>query len=163
MPVYNLHERRLPVPAERAAPLLDGLSGERDLLWPVEHWPPMRFDGPLAVGADGGHGPVRYAVEEYIPGRLVRFRFRAPRGFDGIHEFTVHPSASGGTVLRHLLAMRTTGPARLSWPLVFRHLHDACLEDCFDRAERTLTGTVGSPAHWNRYTRLLHAVLARIR
>ncbi len=115
----------------------------------------MRLDGPLAVGASGGHGPVRYTVEEYVPGRLVRFRFQAPRGFDGFHEFTVRPRPGGGSVLVHLLAMRARGPAPLSWPLVFRPLHDALLEDALDRAERELTGTVRAPARWSVYTRLL--------
>ncbi|MFD3688503.1 SRPBCC family protein [Nocardiopsis sp. NPDC058631] len=156
MDVYNLHERHLPVAPGQVGALLDSLAaGSDDLLWPRGDWPPMRLDRPLAVGARGGHGPVRYTVEEYVPGHHVRFRFRAPRGFDGFHEFTVHPTPSGGTALRHLLAMRGRGPARLTWPLAFRTLHDALLEDCLDRAERVLTGTVAAPARWGRRTRLL--------
>jgi hypothetical protein len=91
----------------------------------------------------------------------VRLRFLAPRGFDGFHEFTVRPDPSGGTVLAHLLSMRAHGPAGASWPLVFRPLHDALLEDALDRAERALTGGVRAPARWSRRVRLLRSLLAR--
>lgn len=155
MDVYNLHQREFPVPVARVGALLDTLSGEDDRLWPHHAWPALRLDGPLAVGAAGGHGPVRYTVEDHTPGARVRFRFREPRGFDGFHEFTVHPTDSTGTVLRHLLAMRAHGPALLTWPLLFRPLHDALLEDALDRAEHELTGAVRVPARWSARTRLL--------
>lgn len=160
MGVYNLHQRRLPATPEQVGELLDGLAGRDDRLWP-DRWPALSLDRPLTVGASGGHGPVRYTVEGYLPGRWVRFRFRAPRGFDGFHEFTVLPDPSGGAVLRHLLAMRARGPALLTWPLVFRPLHDALLEDALDRAERELTGTVLAPARWGVYTRVLRRLFRR--
>ncbi|WP_236567752.1 MULTISPECIES: SRPBCC family protein [unclassified Nocardiopsis] len=162
MDVYSLHERRFPVGPERVGALIDTLSGGDDRLWPHHRWPAMRLDGPLAEGASGGHGPVRYTVEDHAPGRRVRFRFRAPRGFDGFHELTVHPGPDGGTVLRHLLAMRTRGPALLTWPLLFRPLHDALLEDALDRAEHELTGTVRAPARWSARTRLLRSLAAAV-
>ncbi|REK87927.1 SRPBCC family protein [Streptomyces inhibens] len=155
MGVYNVHERVLPVPGAEAGLLIDGLSGDADRLWPHPDWPPMLFDGPLAPGASGGHGPVRYTVAAYVPGQWVRFTFRGPRGFHGFHEYTVHPLGPDRTLLRHTLAMHARGPARLSWPLAFRHLHDAALEDSLDRAEHACTGTVARPARWSRYVRLL--------
>jgi hypothetical protein len=161
MAVHNTHERRLDASPDAAGALLDALASDGDRLWPHDSWPAMRLDRPLGVGATGGHGPVRYTVEEYDPGRRVRLRFLAPRGFDGFHEFTVRPDPSGGTVLAHLLAMRAHGPARASWPLVFRPLHDALLEDALDRAERALTGGVRAPARWSRRVRLLRSLLAR--
>jgi hypothetical protein len=60
----------------------------------------MRFDRPLAVGAIGGHGPIRYVVEAYDPGAMIRFRFTRPAGFDGVHGFTV-VTRDEGVVLRH--------------------------------------------------------------
>ncbi|MFL1378619.1 MULTISPECIES: SRPBCC family protein [unclassified Nocardiopsis] len=160
MRVHNLHRRHLAASPDRVGALVDGLASPGDALWPADHWPAMRLDRPLGIGAAGGHGPVRYTVTDHTPGRHVRFRFSAPRGFDGFHEFTVEPG-DGGTVLRHLLAIRAHGPALLTWPLVFRPLHDALLEDCLDRAERTLTGTVRAPARWSPYVRLLRAVAVR--
>ncbi|KOX12499.1 hypothetical protein [Nocardiopsis sp. NRRL B-16309] len=162
MPVYNTHERRLDASPDEVGALLDTLATDDDRLWPHGSWPAVFLDGPIAVGAAGGHGPVRYTVEEYVPGRRLRLRFGAPRGFDGFHEFTVRPDPSGGTVLAHLLAMRTHGPAVVSWPLVFRPLHDALLEDLLDRAEHAVGARVRTPARWNAWVRLLRVVLRRV-
>ncbi|MEU9115589.1 SRPBCC family protein [Streptomyces sp. NPDC048483] len=155
MGVYNVHERVLPVPVAEAGALLDGLSGGADRLWPRRDWPPMVLDGPLGPGAAGGHGPVRYTVAAHVPGQWVRFTFSGPRGFHGFHEYTVQPLGPDRTLLRHTLAMRARGPARLTWPLAYRHFHDAVLEDSLDGAERACTGGVARPARWSPYVRLL--------
>lgn len=157
MGVYNVHRRHFAVSPEKAGELIDSWSGEGDPLR-TEGWPPTLFDRPLGIGADGGHGPVRYTVIDYVPGHLVRCRFNVPRGFHGWHEFAVH-TEHGGATLVHTLAMRLRGPGRLSWPLVFRRLHDAMLEDTLDRAEHELTGTVRSPARWSAYVRSLRRLL----
>lgn len=162
MHVHNLHVRRLAATEAEVGALIDTLSSDADLLWPHEHWPAMRFDAPLGVGAAGGHGPVRYRVVAYVPGQWVRFRFSGPRGFDGFHEYTVHRAENGTTELHHLLSMRAVGPARLTWPLIWGPLHDACLEDSLDRAEAA-TATVGSPARWSPYVRLLQQLACRLR
>jgi hypothetical protein len=67
--ICNVHQRSLAVPVAEAGFLIDGLAGPDDRLWPSDRWPAMRFDRPLGVGARGGHGPVRYAVGAYVPGR----------------------------------------------------------------------------------------------
>src|SRR3972149_5004392 len=97
----------------------------------------MRFDKPLGVGAIGGHGPIRYSVEQYEPGRLVRFRFTGPRGFRGTHSFIVL-SGPDGASLRHEISLRPTGVGRVTWFVVFRPLHDALIEDAMDRASAAL-------------------------
>ncbi|MEU9102944.1 SRPBCC family protein [Streptomyces xanthophaeus] len=161
MGVYNVHDRLLAAKESEVGALIDSLSGgEDDVLWP-ERWPPMRFDRPLGAGAVGGHGPVRYTVAAYVPGTWVRFAFTGPRGFHGFHEFTVLPVDADRTLLRHTLAMSTSGLARVTWPLVWRPLHDACLEDCLDRAELARTGTVARPARWSPYVRLLRTLAGR--
>ncbi|NKY54465.1 hypothetical protein [Nocardia vermiculata] len=160
MAVVNIHLRHLPVPVEAVGALVDSLAGEGDELWPVQNWPAMRFDRALGAGAAGGHGPIRYTVEQYVPGHWVRFRFTGPRGFHGFHEFTVRPTP-GGTDLVHLLTMNVRGQARLAWPLAYRWMHDALLEDCLDRAERGLTGSVADPARWTRRVRLLRRLAER--
>lgn len=158
MAVVNIHTRQLRATATQAGALIDSLAGDRDQLWPADSWPPMRFDRPLSVGAVGGHGPVRYVVEEYQPGCWIRFRFTGPRGFDGFHEYTIHRLSDDAVAVRHLLAMHLRGPARLTWPLVFRWMHDALLEDSLDRAESALTGSVRHHARWSPLVRLLRTI-----
>ncbi|MFF4409283.1 SRPBCC family protein [Streptomyces sp. NPDC001262] len=155
MSVFNVHERVLAASTSQVGALIDTLGSRDDLLWPRHGWPPMTFDQPLSPGAKGGHGPVRYTVTTYIPSTWARFTFRAPHGFDGFHEFTVLPLDKERTVLRHTLAMDARGTARLTWPVAWRPLHDACLEDSLDRAELACTGTVKRPARWSPYVRLL--------
>src|SRR4051794_29170390 len=136
--VLNLHERTLPASASAVGELIDRLASKGDTLWPNNRWPTMRFDRSLQVGARGGHGPVRYFVEEYEPGHNIRFRFTGPKGFIGTHGFEVIEVAPDLTQLRHVLEMHLKGRAWLTWPLFFRPLHDALIEDALDRAETTL-------------------------
>jgi hypothetical protein len=158
MAVRNLHVRALP-----SAPsgLIDSLAGGADQLWPHHAWPAMRLDRPLGVGAAGGHGPIHYRVIAHVPGQWIRFRFTAPRGFDGFHEFTAHEAADGSAELHHLVSMNVRGTARITWPAVWRPLHNALIEDSLDRAEQSVTGTVGSPARWSWCVRLLRSLAAR--
>jgi len=161
MTVCNMHSRRIAGSVDTLAALLDGLASTDDRLWPTTNWPPMRLDRPLGVGAAGGHGPIRYTVRDYLPGRRVRFEFNAPSGFAGFHEFALTDAAGAGeAVLTHRLAIRPHGVARISWLLVYRWLHDALLEDALDRAELAATGGIRSPARWSRYVRVLRTVLA---
>ncbi|MFJ3514936.1 MULTISPECIES: SRPBCC family protein [unclassified Streptomyces] len=159
MGVYNVHERLITAKESEVGALIDTLAcGEDDRLWPGRVWEEMEFDRPLGVGAMGGHGPVRYTVAAYVPGTWVRFTFTGPRGFHGFHEFTVLPVDAERTALRHTIAMRITGLARITWPLAFRSAHDAVLEDCLDLAELACTGTIARKARWSPYVRLLRAV-----
>lgn len=158
MQVRNTHERVLSAPLAQVGALIDGLASAEDRLWPRHLWPAMRLDRPLGVGATGGHGPVRYVVEAYQPGRSVRFRFTGPRGCVGEHRLEVLPLPSGGVRLRHTLEMRAQGPARLTWPLVFRPLHDALLEDALERAETSL-GLPPWRTLWSVWVRLLRRLL----
>jgi hypothetical protein len=158
MQVRNVHERRFTYPPATVGALIDSLASDNDRLWPSGKWPPMRFDRPLAVGAIGGHGPVRYSVEEYHPSQSIVFRFSAPRGFNGTHRFEVE-ERQGKTVLRHVIEMHTTGMALLSWPLAIRSLHNAAIEDCFDQAAISLKADLPHPARWPFYVRLLRALM----
>ncbi|MFB6864061.1 SRPBCC family protein [Streptomyces virginiae] len=159
MGVFNVHERLLTAGQGEVGALIDTLSGgEDDLLWPGRLWEAMEFDRPLAVGAVGGHGPVRYTVAAYVPGTWVRFAFTGPRGFHGFHEFTVLPVDAERTLLRHTLAMNVSGVSRITWPLAYRAGHDAVLEDCLDRAELACTGTIAHRARWSPYVRFLRGL-----
>jgi hypothetical protein len=160
--VTNVHERLLPAPPAQVGQLLDSLASSDDRLWPSADWPPMRFDRPLQVGAAGGHGPVRYEVEAYEPGRRVQFRFTGPAGFDGFHAFEVVPLPDGHTLLRHEIRMVARGPALVTWPLVFRPLHDALVEDALSAAARLLAIPVPRP-RWSPWVRALRGLFRRRR
>ncbi|GAA3394776.1 DUF2867 domain-containing protein [Cryptosporangium minutisporangium] len=150
----NVHSRELAASPSAVAPLIDGLAGPDDAFWPTG-WPPLRFDGPLGVGASGGHGPIRYSVTEYEPGRRLRCAFDPAIGVRGYHEFRVEPMDVGRVRLVHEIDAALRGGMRLGWPLAIRWLHDALIEDAFDNAERVTTGAVASPHRWSLWVRLL--------
>ena len=150
--VRNVHTRRFPGHREGLVELLDTLGTPDDRLWPVADWPPTRLDGPRVPGTPAGHGPVGYVLEDVGPGRL-RFRFTAPAGVHGHHELTID-----GDALTHVLEASLHGWARLTWPLFFRPLHDALLEQLLDRAELALTGRVERPVRWSPYVRFLRGL-----
>ncbi len=158
--VLNIHERALSAALDEAGALINRLASEDDILWPHERWPAMKFDRPLSVGAKGGHGPVRYEVAAYEPGRSVQFRFKGPKGFLGHHTFDLREEGDG-VVLRHTIDMNTGGPARVSWPLLFRPLHDALLEDALDKAERH-TGANPTPQPWSLWVRFLRWLIRQL-
>lgn len=158
MKVVNVHDRKLDVSPAEAGALIDTLATGDDRLWPRDSWPRMRFDRPLGVGATGGHGPVRYLVEAYSPGESVRFRFLGPTGFDGFHGYSV-VREGGSVILRHVLQMQARGPALVTWPLVFRPLHDALMEDSLARAEEAL-GLPATVRPWSSWVKLLRWVVS---
>jgi hypothetical protein len=138
MQVFNVHHRAVRASEDQAGKLLDTLSSPTDAVWPSEFWPKMKLNGPLAEGAAGGHGPIRYIVQEYRPGRCAKFQFTGPRGFNGWHALEVQGSAQQGAKLVHTIKMNTTGMAIFLWPVVFRPLHDALLEDALSKAQASL-------------------------
>lgn len=160
MQVTNVHQRLLHAAPERVGALIDALASPADRLWQQAAWPRMRFDRPLSVGADGGHGPIRYAVEAYVPGRSVRFRFKAPQGLEGWHALEVLDATAVHCVLEHRVEMRLHGAARLSWPLVWRPLHDALIEDALANAQAAL-GETPRRVPWSRWVRFLRWAMDR--
>jgi len=160
MKVQNEHRRKVACSVETLGECLDSLSSRQDNLWPHELWPRMALNEPLAVGAEGGHGPIRYFVEEYEPGRRVVFRFTEPKGFLGTHSFQVNRAGEGAEMV-HLISMETSGAALLSWPLVIRPLHDALLEDSLDKVEAYLAGEVWIHRDWPVSVKFLRRILAR--
>lgn len=159
MKVINIHRREFQASLREVGLLLDTLSSRNDLLWPHHIWPRMKFDKQLAVDAAGGHGPIRYRVEKYEPGKLVRFRFIGPSGFDGFHGYEVFEKENGKTELRETLEMKTHGLARLSWPLMYRPLHDALIEDSLTCAEVRL-GLEPIISKWSIRVRLLRWIVS---
>lgn len=158
--VLNVHERRFPASLDEVGALIDTLSSPHDRLWPRDAWPRMVLDRALGVGADGGHGPVRYEIESYAPGRSLWCRFKGPPGFHGGHGFELESHPDGTTTLRHVLRMQTTWPALITWPLVFRWLHDALVEDGLDCAEAVFGRPPRAP-RWSPWVRVLRWLVSR--
>jgi len=159
MKVRNVHERRFPA-TEPVGALIDSLASDKDALWPIESWPRMAFDRSLQAGAAGGHGPIRYVVEEYTPQESIKFLLTRPKGFDGTHGYEVVAIGPETVVLRHTLEMTTSGLANLSWPLVFRPLHDALIEDSLATAEASLRHPA-TVQRWSPWVKLLRWVMSR--
>ena len=160
MKVINIHERILGATFEQVGALIDSLASEDDALWPHHVWPAMKFDRPLAVGAAGGHGPIGYFVEEYIPGQSVRFRFTKPEGWDGTHRFEVVNSPEGTVSLRHTLDMATSGSSSFAWQLIYRPMHDAVFEDVLGKAQASL-GQTPQMKPWSGTVKFLRWILAK--
>jgi hypothetical protein len=159
MEVLNIHERVFETDPLQIGALIDSLASKGDRLWPNHVWPRMEFDRPLGVGADGGHGPIRYYVEEYTPGQSIKFRFTGPKGFDGFHGFEIISAPEQPVVLRHTLRMNTYGPAIVSWPLVYRPMHDALIEDSLSTAQVSL-GLTPKIQAWSLRVKILRWVVS---
>ncbi|MFI9236239.1 DUF2867 domain-containing protein [Streptomyces sp. NPDC053079] len=155
--IRNVHVRTVHAPAAAVGALLDRLSADDDPVFPVPAWPPMRFDRPLGVGATGGHGPIRYSVTAYEPGRRVRFDF-TPSG-TGFHEMTVEPLDDERCRVSHVLEADMRGARLLRWHAVVRPLHDTVVEEMLDNFERAATGTLARPVRWSPRVRLLNRLL----
>ena len=136
MKIFNKHDRIIPATQDAVGRVIDSLSGPDDALWPWEKWPPMMLDSVLGVGASGGHGPVRYRVSEYVPGRRAVFQFAEGglmKGMDGHHYFEV-------------ISRRRY--------VVIRHVLDG---DC------NFSGATVKRSHWGLWVRLLRSMRARQR
>lgn len=153
--ISNMHERKISASAELVGSLINSLSSRNDRLWPHKDWPNMRLDGALGLGAAGGHGPVRYFVSGYIPGQRVEFAFTGPSGFNGRHVFTATHVSLNSTLLRHELYILPRGVAIITWPLFFRPLHNALIEECLDRAEQECGISVVFPSQRSLWTKIL--------
>ena len=136
------------------------LSTENDLIWPKENWPEMKFKDGIQVGAKGGHGPILYTVEKYDPNEIIQFRFSKPIGFNGIHKFEIKELSDKQTELKHTIDMNTEGKATLKWLFVIRSLHNALLEDGFDKLENIFSNEKRH-SEWNIWVKMIRKQLAK--
>ena len=163
MKIYNRHERKIQAPVTDVGATLDTLAGPADQLWPGDNWPPMQFDTALREGARGGHGPVRYCVTEYMPGRRVVFQFDGnglTGGLDGRHFFEVVPRRDCA-VIRHVVDADCDLRMWAKWRILIEPLHDALIEDAFDRVEQGLHGGSVKRSRWSPWVRFLRKMRGR--
>ena len=140
MNVINKHVRVINQPHSKIGILLDTLATENDKMLATDKWPRMKLDKGLQTGSAGGHGPIRYFVKDYFPGKSIIFQFDLP-GFDGFHRFDINALDSEKAEIVHLIKMKTTGTASVKWLLAIRWLHDAYIEDAFDKIENHFSQT----------------------
>jgi hypothetical protein len=163
MRIYNRHDRKIQAPAADVGAYLDSLSGPADRLWPADDWPAMKFDTSLREGARGGHGPVRYRVTEYMPGRRVVFQFEGgglTDGLDGRHFFEVI-ARQNCTLIRHVVDADCDLRMWAKWHILIGPMHDALIEDAFDRVEQRIHGAFLKRSPWSPWVCLLRKMRKR--
>lgn len=160
--VLNIHKRTLSQSKNKVAELLKTLSTENDRIWPKEKWPEMKFKDGIKVGAKGGHGPIRYSVEEYNPSKVIQFRFLKPIGFNGIHKFEIRELDEQKTEVKHTIDMNTTGKGAFAWVFAIRSLHNALIEDGLDKLENNFSG-VQKSSNWNFWVKFVKKQMAKKR
>lgn len=160
MKIKNKHTRILEKPISEVAVLLNSLSSNNDQLWPHENWAPIKFDRDLSEGATGGHGPIKYVVTEFKSGKKINFRFIEPSSFQGNHWFELKEKEESKTEISHTISMNVVGSAIIPWLMIIRPMHDALIEDSFDKAQLNL-GLTFQRKKWSPWVRLLKKIIKR--
>lgn len=158
MKVINIHSRKIAQPKSNIIGLFKTLATKNDLMLATDKWPAMKLDKGMTIGSHGGHGPIRYTVDAYSPEGYVKFSFTRPKGFHGFHQFEVTALTEHQTEIKHTIDMSITGSALLTWPLAIRWLHDALIEDAFDKAENHFTEKK-IVTRWSLWVKFLRWVL----
>ncbi len=135
MNVINVHERTVNQPKARVSKLLETMATANDKIWPRENWPAIKFKDGLKIGSYGGHGPIKYKIIEYDLGNAIHFEFLKPSKFKGYHKFEIFDLEHSKTKVVHSLQMKTFGLGTLYWVFAIRWLHDALIEDAFNKIE----------------------------
>lgn len=136
MRVTNIHKRKLQQSIDKVSLLFHTLATDKDLIWPSENWPAMRFKDGVKVGSKGGHGIIRYSIIALEKGKSITFKFSKPDDFIGNHTLYLKAVSENETEITHEIKMHTaTLKASVLWLFVIRWLHDALLEEAFDKVE----------------------------
>jgi hypothetical protein len=137
MQIVNIHKRHLPASVVQVGQLIATVASQDDRVWPHEN---------------GGHGPIQYRVVTYWPQECVRFEFTS--GSVGWHELQLQATGEHTCLLTHTIQTQPSWTFRIAWLLVIRHMHDALVEDLFDKLEAQLH-PLAHPKRWNMYVKLL--------
>ena len=158
MEVLNIHQRKIQVSKERIIELFASLATKEDKVWPTENWPKMKFKDGLQNGSQGGHGPIRYGIIDYNPLEHIIFKFQKPEGFNGIHKFEIAELGLEETEIKHTIKMKTSIMGAIKWLLVVRWLHDALIEDAFDKIQNQLVQQQ-KKTEWSFWVKILRVVM----
>ncbi|HRI01657.1 MAG TPA: hypothetical protein PK006_11435 [Saprospiraceae bacterium] len=157
MKVINIHKREIQQSMTELVKLFKTLATDNDMMLATDKWPPMKLDKGLQIGSKGGHGPIKYFVIDYQQDKSITFQFDLT-GFNGFHKFELKELETHKTELSHIINMKTTGFATLKWSFAIRWLHDAFIEDAFDKVENHFTEGKKS-SKWNLWVRTLRKVM----
>lgn len=157
MKVINIHKRTIHQSASKIGELLSTLASKNDMILATHKWPSMRLDKGLQVGSKGGHGPIKYVITDYQLKKSITFQFDMT-GFNGFHKFELTELAADKTELSHRIEMTTTGFVAIKWALAIRWLHDAYIEDAFDKVENYFT-TDNKNTEWSLCVKILRKVM----
>lgn len=157
MKVLNIHKRQINQPKAELARLFKTLATENDMMLATDKWSPMKLDNGLHVGSTGGHGPIKYKVTDYQPDDSITFQFSLP-GFNGFHKFELRSLEADKTELSHVIDMTTSGIATLKWVLAIRWLHDAYMEDAFDKVENHFS-MIKKCSKWSWWVKTLRKMM----
>lgn len=140
MRVVNIHKRKLLQPCKKVTLIFNTLATDNDSIWPYENWPAIHFEEGLKIGSRGGHGLVRYTIIALKSGESVTFQFTKPDGFKGTHKLYIESISEKETEIVHEIKMHTTTlKASAFWFFVIRWLHDALIEEAFDKVENNFS------------------------
>ena len=162
MKVINIHQRQIDQPKSVIAALLPTLATKNDSMLATDKWPAMTLDQGLKVGSKGGHGPMGYFVTAYTPNDFLEFRFTKPRGLDGFHRFEIIDIGNNKTEIKHTIDMKASGSGAWAWALAIRWLHDAYIEDAFDKIENQFVAEKKTTS-WSVWVKFLRSFLKLIR
>lgn len=158
MKVLNIHTRAIHQPKDKLAELFKTLASNNDRMLATDKWPPMILDNGLRVGSKGGHGPIKYTVQEFEPDEFIQFAFTRPKGFNGFHKFEMTRLNDHSTELKHTIDMNTNLSAAIKWVIAIRWLHDAFIEDAFDKIEN-YSASEKKTSEWSGWVKLLRMIL----
>ena len=157
MKVINIHKRQIDQPIHVLSDLLKTLATKNDMMLATDKWPGMKLDKGLQVGSRGGHGPIKYIVTDYREGHSITFQFDM-RGFNGFHKLELKELQPDKTELSHCIDMTTSGFATWKWAFAIRWLHDAYIEDAFDKVENHFL-TDKKRSEWSCWVKLIRKIM----
>lgn len=160
MKIINIHQREYRQSIGVITNIFQTLSSREDLMWPHEKWPPMILDQGLNIDSSGGHGPIKYYVSQYRPAVSIEFTFVEPKEFHGIHRFELSELGKRNCRIKHTIAMDVSIKGILLWYLAIKWLHDALIEDCFDKIQNQISNS-DNIAKWNILVKILRAIFRK--
>lgn len=162
--IFSHHQRTIDCAIETARGLFETFVDNDSIFWPTSSWPRDAFnDDQLKIGSIGGHGGTKYKIQHYQPGACLEFSFIYPKGYLGTHEFRLIFLNSSQFLLCHVTNIKTNIYHWMLWQIMIRWVHDALIQDAFDKAELHLMGKIRLKSTWKYRVYLIRHLLGTTR